>query len=187
MNDFLFYSLSTIISGILFFVLSIIKNRSKFWWTFYGIVECVGIIFISLAIYNFIEGVFVGLTGRIIFVILYAFVYLLFILFLRRSELTEREKVRIEKVNDFIFNIFLAMKQEDYDRSYSYIKNGLKLDPTNPILKQLEYSFEHSEYDYKKAREKLSIKYKLVLFWKNIKKLFGIKQKINIDDDVIDM
>jgi len=124
---------------------------------------------------------------KVVFVIIYVFIYLLFMLFTPRSELTQRERVRIEKVNNFIFNIFLAMRQQDYDQAYIYIKNGLKVDPNNPILNQLEESFERSDYDYKKARKKLSLKYKLLIFIKNVKKFLGIKPKVNIEDDVIDM
>jgi hypothetical protein len=54
-------------------------------------------------------------------------------------------------------------------------------------LKQLERSFESSDYDYKKARKRLSLKYKIIIMIKNIKKLFGIKPKVNIQDDVIDV
>jgi hypothetical protein len=183
-----FYIISVFVSGALFFVLSLIKNRSKFWWILYGFADCLVVIFISMAINQILSKyVHFEFDTKYIFLILYAFIFLLFLLFLPKSELTEREKSRIEKINSFIFNIFLAMKNQDYDDAYSYIKNGLRIDPANPILKQLERSFESSDYDYKKARKRLSLKYKIIIMIKNIKKLFGIKPKVNIQDDVIDV
>ncbi len=192
MNNLTFFGLSLIISGVLFFLLALMKNRSKIWWILYGIVECLIVVFISLGISNLTKNIFsidVDFINKdqLIFVILYVFVYLLFLLFLPKSELSEREKVRIEKINSFIFNIFFAMRHQEYDQAYVYIKNGLKIDPSNPILRQLEKSFDKSEYDYRKARKRLSIKYKIMLFFKNLKKLFGIKSKVNIENDIIDM
>ncbi len=187
MSDMVFFGLSVIISGILFIVLAIIKNRSKFWWLLYGIIEGLIVVFVSESIYNMLKDSITELSNRIIFIIIYIFIYLLLLLFIPRSELTQKERIRIEKVNSFIFNIFLAMRQQDYDQAYIYIKNGLRVDPKNPILKQLEESFEKSDFDYKRARKKLSLKYKFVIFLRNIKKFLGIRPKVNIEDDVIDM
>lgn len=192
MNNLTFFGISLLVSGFLFFLLALIRNRSKIWWILYGVVECLIVIFVSLGIGNLTKNIFIidiNILNKeqLIFIILYVFVYLIFLLFLPKSELSEKEKVRIEKINSFIFNIFFAMRHQNYDQAYIYIKNGLKIDPANPILKQLEKSFEKSDYDYRKARRKLSIRYKIMLFFKNLKKLFGIKPKVNIEDDIIDM
>lgn len=189
MNDltpFQFYSIATGISGFLYILMALIKKRSKFWWFLYGLVICLIATFIALGLENIIKSSFL-IGSRYIFLIGYGFIYLLFILFLPKSELTAKEKAKIEKINDFIFNIFIYMKQKDYDEAYSLIKNGLKISRENPILKQLEYSFEHSDYDYKSARKRLTTRYKILLFFKNIGRLFGIKPKVDINDDIIDV
>ena len=160
------------ISGVLYFILAVYKRYAFYWWAIGGIVICLPIALV-------IDGTKkVLITTQLfkkppaddyIFVTLYLIIYLGLWFLTKQSAISEEERAKQEKVDEAIFDGFLALKEKRVDDAYYIFRKGYLVDPDNPVIKTILSSFHKGKHGLVKEKKFFEWWYKLRYFFKRKK------------------
>lgn len=136
LNNFELILLSMIVSGLLFLILAVYKKYSKLWWTIGGALLSLPIAMLIPALQNFFLKSF-SIPNTAIYIVLYIICYSAFWLFTEKSYISEAEKVKKEKLDNAIFEGFLAMREKKLEDAYYHFKQGQSVDPNNRVISMM--------------------------------------------------
>lgn len=169
--------LVAIISSVLYFILGWKKKQAYWCWSVTGFVICIPIIILVLPVEKILFGTnnFIqrkdDITNKaILFTIFYSILYISLWVFIKKRERTEAEINREVKVDEAIFDGFLALKEKRVEDAYNIFRRGYVHDPDNPVLKTILASFQKGKYGLIKKNTFADWKYKILLSLKPKKK-----------------
>ncbi len=157
------------VSAILYVLLAAYKRYSFLWWAVGGIAVCFPIV---IAI-PFVQKKWLHqlhLSQTTIFIALYLMIYLLIWLFSKRSELSEAERSRREKLDEIIFDGFFAIKEKRITEAYNIFRRGQLIDPDNPVIKTILSSFHKGTHGLIKKNRLFEWRYKILYSFRKRKK-----------------
>ncbi len=168
-NDIVSFLVGMGISALLYVILAVYKRYSYLWWAVGGIAVCIPI---AIAI-PFVEKKWLHhlhLSQITIFIAIYLMIYLLIWLFSKRSEVSEAERSRRDKVNEIIFDGFFAIKEKRVTEAYNIFRKGQLIDPDNPVIKTILSSFHQGTQGLIKKNHFFEWRYKLSYYIRRRKK-----------------
>jgi len=134
-------------SALLYFVLAWYKKYAYYWWALGGMAVCIPIVMVIPKLTKFLKENNYTRNPSInvyIFLTIYLVVYIALWIFVQRSELTEKERQRRDKLDAIMFDGFFAIKENRLKEAYSLFRKGYLLDPDNPVIKVILSNF-HDE------------------------------------------
>ncbi|MDH4127938.1 MAG: hypothetical protein OEV44_04240 [Spirochaetota bacterium] len=155
------------ISAVLFFVLALYKRYAYYWWAVGGIVICFPIALVSNSISKTIDK---KLKVEILFIIIYFVIYTALWIFSKRSAITEEERRKREKMDEAVFDGFMALKEKKINEAYHIFKNAYLIDPDNPIVKTILASFHQGQHGLIKKNRLSEWRFKLFILLKGKRK-----------------
>lgn len=166
------------VSGLLYFLLAVYKRYAYYWWAIGGIVVCLPIAMLLPKIDKYLKEEDILFSREYVFITIYLFIYVGLWLFAKPSEITEEERKRREKLDEAIFDGFLALKEKRINDAYHIFKKGYLADPDNPVIKTILASFRQGKHGLVKENRFFEWRYKLLLALKR-KKEFSSKTTQN--------
>ncbi len=160
-----------ILSGVLYFILGLYKRFAYFWWTIGGILICIPIAAIIPKTGKLIWNKSISTEkGILTFLSIYVAIYVILWIFTKRNQIPEAERVRLEKLDEAIFDGFMALKEKRIDEAYRIFKKAYLIDPDNPVINTILSSFKKGKHGLIKKNRFFDWKYKLLLKLKGSKK-----------------
>ncbi len=168
-SNVVFFLVAMGISAVLYVVMAAYKRYSYLWWAVGGIAVCIPIVIVI----PFVEKKWLHhlqLSQTTIFIAIYLIIYLMIWLFSKRSELSEGERTRREKINEIIFDGFFAIKEKRITEAYNIFRRGQLIDPDNPVIKTILSSFHQGAQGLVKKSLLFEWRYKVLYFFRRKKK-----------------
>ena len=155
------------ISFVLFFALALFKRYAYYWWGIGGIIICLPIAIVSRSIGKAIDK---KLSTELIFIMIYFIIYFLLWILLKPSVITEEERRKQEKLDEAIFDGFMALKEKKINDAYSIFKKAYLVDPDNPVIKKILASFQQGQHGLIKKKSFSEWRFKFIFSLKSKKR-----------------